>query len=48
LKGDSIHFTCAKFASAFSGLAGNKKSEQRANNQLITYDSYDEMNRLTK
>lgn len=26
--------------------AGNKKSELRANNQLITYDTYDPMNRL--
>jgi RHS repeat-associated protein len=29
-------------------LASNKTSEQRANNQLITYDSYDPMNRLTQ
>jgi RHS repeat-associated protein len=28
--------------------ANNKTSEQRANDQMITYDSYDEMNRLTK
>lgn len=29
-------------------LAGNKVSEQRANDQVITYDSYDANNRLTK
>lgn len=29
-------------------LASNKKSEQRANDQTITYDTYDAMNRLTK
>jgi RHS repeat-associated protein len=29
-------------------VANNKKSEQRANDQVITYDTYDAMNRLTK
>jgi YD repeat-containing protein len=28
--------------------ASNKKTEQRANDQLITYDTYDNMNRLTQ
>jgi RHS repeat-associated protein len=27
---------------------GRRKSEQRANNQLVTYDNYDPMNRLTQ
>jgi YD repeat-containing protein len=29
-------------------VAGNKKSEKRANDQTVTYDTYDLMNRLTK
>jgi YD repeat-containing protein len=29
-------------------VASNKKTERRANDQLITYDTYDAMNRLTK
>ena len=29
-------------------IVSNKKSEQRANDQKITYDTYDAMNRLTK
>ena len=28
--------------------ANNKTSEERANNQIVSYDSYDEMNRLTQ
>lgn len=46
---DPLYRNSDGFSTSFSyDQAGNKLGERRANNQLITFDSYDAMNRLTR